>query len=303
MDNRYYEDKNYHELSIPLFPGISFDYFWCDGSYEFRAPQKIKRSSNVMIINYCYCGSFEMIYNNGKILHRGAKDITLSSPDSMSAHSRIPQKTYEGISITLRFSEFPDWLTCFFSEQNIDFQKLMRRFRLEESSFFVPRTEELENSFDNLYRYMEEGRRPLLLAETLLLISKISLIGEEGKEEEEDYTSLMTDKVYRKVLKIAKEMEKSSNYSVPLADLVDREGLNYGDFQKVFFELFHMAPIQYRRNQKINEGAFLIQHTNKSITEIAFLCGYSNPSKFSSAFRQLMGISPLKYRSRHAVIK
>ena len=151
MDNRYYEDKNYHELSIPLFPGISFDYFWCDGSYEFRAPQKIKKSSNVMIINYCYCGSFEMIYNNGKILHRGAKDITLSSPDSMSAHSRIPQKTYEGISITLRFSEFPDWLTCFFSEQNIDFQKLMRRFRLEKSSFFVPRTEELENSFDNLY--------------------------------------------------------------------------------------------------------------------------------------------------------
>ena len=88
VDSRYYEDKNYHKLSIPLFPGISFDYFWCDGSYEFRAPQKIKRSSNVMIINYCYCGSFEMIYNNGKILQ--VKRKTYKTP-SMSPDNRENQ--------------------------------------------------------------------------------------------------------------------------------------------------------------------------------------------------------------------
>lgn len=42
----------------------------------------------------------------------------------------------------------------------------------------------------------------------------------------------------------------------------------------------------------------LIQ-TEKSVLEIAGECGYDNASKFSAAFKEIMGEAPLEYRKAH----
>ena len=53
--------------------------------------------------------------------------------------------------------------------------------------------------------------------------------------------------------------------------------------------------LQYRMNQ----AAVMLQQQRKlSITEIAGKVGYDSPSKFSIAFRRVMGLSPTEYRSR-----
>ncbi|MGN0707121.1 MAG: helix-turn-helix transcriptional regulator [Faecalibacterium sp.] len=54
---------------------------------------------------------------------------------------------------------------------------------------------------------------------------------------------------------------------------------------------------QFARMQKMRSAAVLLQSTSLSVTEIAGRVGYDNPSKFSGAFRKVMGLTPREYRT------
>jgi AraC-like DNA-binding protein len=41
----------------------------------------------------------------------------------------------------------------------------------------------------------------------------------------------------------------------------------------------------------------LLERSDKSVTQIALECGYSNPAHFATAFRREVGIAPLAYRA------
>ena len=43
----------------------------------------------------------------------------------------------------------------------------------------------------------------------------------------------------------------------------------------------------------------LSDERNKSVTEIAALCGYDNPGKFGQSFRMQFGSPPLEYRKNN----
>ena len=43
----------------------------------------------------------------------------------------------------------------------------------------------------------------------------------------------------------------------------------------------------------------LLQHSNKTITEISESVGYSTPSNFTAFFTNAMGMTPSEYRKRH----
>jgi AraC-like DNA-binding protein len=41
----------------------------------------------------------------------------------------------------------------------------------------------------------------------------------------------------------------------------------------------------------------LLRHTDVSIINISFECGYGNPAHFATAFRRIVGMSPSDYRA------
>ena len=48
----------------------------------------------------------------------------------------------------------------------------------------------------------------------------------------------------------------------------------------------------------MNLAANMIENGKKKISDIALEIGYSNPSKFSEAFKSVYGVSPNKYRRK-----
>lgn len=56
----------------------------------------------------------------------------------------------------------------------------------------------------------------------------------------------------------------------------------------------------YINNKKIEIGANLLINTDKSIEEIAQICGYASGNYFGTCFRNIMKISPLKYRKQYS---
>ncbi|HRP57047.1 AraC family transcriptional regulator [Agriterribacter sp.] len=49
--------------------------------------------------------------------------------------------------------------------------------------------------------------------------------------------------------------------------------------------------------QRMSHGASLLLETDKPVTEIAFLCGYSSVSRFCQVFKKQYGVSPLQKRA------
>ena len=80
----------------------------------------------------------------------------------------------------------------------------------------------------------------------------------------------------------------SSMYDIPATTM-----------KKCFKDVYGDSIYSYQKRYRINIAAsMLMQDKNRKIQEIASFVGYENPSKFSVAFRSVMGVSPAEYRIR-----
>ena len=61
-------------------------------------------------------------------------------------------------------------------------------------------------------------------------------------------------------------------------------------------ETYSFGFKEYIINVRIQNACNLLLETNKSITDIAFECGFNDSNYFGDAFRKAKGISPHKYR-------
>jgi AraC-like DNA-binding protein len=69
---------------------------------------------------------------------------------------------------------------------------------------------------------------------------------------------------------------------------------------KSAFRAVYGVPLYaYIRTQKMESAAYMLEHTDKSVLQIAGEHGYDNGSKFASAFRQVKGMTPSAYRAAH----
>lgn len=59
---------------------------------------------------------------------------------------------------------------------------------------------------------------------------------------------------------------------------------------------------EYLINVRIKNACTLLLETNKSITDIAFECGFNDSNYFGDAFRHVKGVSPNKYRKNKETI-
>lgn len=65
---------------------------------------------------------------------------------------------------------------------------------------------------------------------------------------------------------------------------------------RLFKKFTGSTPYSYLLSLRITHAKYYLKTTDKSIKEIAFLCGFTTESNFCNAFRKLCGNSPSQYR-------
>ena len=85
---------------------------------------------------------------------------------------------------------------------------------------------------------------------------------------------------------------------ISLKVLAAQLGLGQYSFCRLFKQAIGSAPYQYVIQQRVEKAKRLLRQTNRSISEIAFECGYSNQSHLTRNFRRCMGTTPKKYRQQ-----
>ena len=69
-------------------------------------------------------------------------------------------------------------------------------------------------------------------------------------------------------------------------------------FQRIFSECTGHSPIDYLLRVRVREAGKLLRHSNRSITEIAFDCGFQDSNYFTRQFKKIAGETPLNYRKK-----
>lgn len=84
-----------------------------------------------------------------------------------------------------------------------------------------------------------------------------------------------------------------------LEDTAKRFNLSRSYLSKKFKSATGFGFKEYIVNVRIQNACHLLLNTSKSITDIAFECGFNDSNYFGDAFRRVKGISPNKYRKNN----
>ena len=68
-------------------------------------------------------------------------------------------------------------------------------------------------------------------------------------------------------------------------------------FAELFRQSTGYAPHQYVIRQRIERAAQCLRDAGRSVIEAGLDAGFQNPSHFARVFRQLVGVSPSRFRA------
>ena len=90
--------------------------------------------------------------------------------------------------------------------------------------------------------------------------------------------------------------------NITLEQVADKFNMSKSHFSKRFKIVTGFGYKEYLISVRIKEACDMLLNTDKTITDIAFECGFNDSNYFGDAFRHVKGISPNKYRKSKETI-
>ena len=83
---------------------------------------------------------------------------------------------------------------------------------------------------------------------------------------------------------------------ITLEELARKSHLSKRHFTRIFQECIGRSPIDHLMHVRCKKAAELLKGTDRTITDIAFDCGFSDSNYFTRCFRKIMNQTPKQYR-------
>lgn len=100
---------------------------------------------------------------------------------------------------------------------------------------------------------------------------------------------------------IAPIMEANFHHNLPIETFAEMCHRSLSSFKRDFRKLYGTSPGRWLVGRRLSHAMSLLQHTQMSITQISFECGFEDLSHFSRAFKDKFGRNPSAYRAVSAI--
>ena len=84
---------------------------------------------------------------------------------------------------------------------------------------------------------------------------------------------------------------------IHIEDIVRHAFISRSELFRSFGRYMNQSPIEYLTEYRLAHAANLLRETDKSVTQIAVECGFSNASYFGKIFKKKHGVSPLQFKN------
>ncbi|AFS77456.1 AraC family transcriptional regulator [Gottschalkia acidurici 9a] len=250
-------------------------------------------------INYCISGKGSIkLASEKNCINLEKGDLMFYRNDKLEKTERFSMElnNYTGVIIGLDGDElkkifFPEREKEMLEEWDRSIESIFKgstHFKVKAPSSIEWDIKDLLN-----YNYKFEDVTSLLLCQSKLMeiISK-SLNYGINKRKEINLSKSDIEEIYK-----AKDILNNNIDEPPsIEELASLCSTNTYKLKKGFKELFNNTPYGYLRETRMHKGKYLLENTDMTISEIASSVGYTNPSKFSEAFKIKYNITPSECR-------
>ncbi len=141
--------------------------------------------------------------------------------------------------------------------------------------------------------YIENNNTPFILLKGIELLMNAFKNFEKYK--------IKSEKTYKKelvncIINVKQFLEDNWQKKYALDDLAKRFHISQTYLKEIFKYVYNASPFTYSRTFRLKKAKELLSKSEMSITDISGLVGYSNPSKFTAAFKGEFGVLPSNIR-------
>ena len=142
---------------------------------------------------------------------------------------------------------------------------------------------------------MDILRRTIINLLTMRRTLKNKFTGKESQEEKVEQRKIQTpdDALMQRVMEVINENIGDSDLSVDM--IAQKVGISRVHLHRKMKELTNQTPHSFIRNIRLQQAAKLLKDGKQSITDVMYICGFSNSASFSTMFKNLYGCSPREY--------
>ena len=142
----------------------------------------------------------------------------------------------------------------------------------------------------DLLRFKPEGYTLLLQGYTFLLFGQLF-----QNHFYSEAPALSTQKKVLHLKDVLTFIDEHYAEDIRLSDLAACANMNGNYFCRYFRELTHRTQLDYLNYYRVEAACEQLSYTNKTITEIAFDCGFHDASYFVKVFKRYKNITPSEY--------
>lgn len=280
-----------------VFPGIEIAYVSVHMmDFDFGLIEQ-DFCKNYVRIHYCKEGRIEQEIGN-EFFYLMQGDCSIVIQDKCQKRFQVPLKHYHGISIGINFDVVPNFFIEFLENCNIFPFDVVKQICGENRYAILRSTQEIKSFFEELYKVNSLENLDYLRIKLPELFYKIKYVKLDNYEK-----NLVPHTQVELVKRVANYISQNINEKITIKKLTMEFGISVTYLQNSFRSVYGMPVISFIRVQKMQSAAQVLIHTTLTIDEIAEKFGYENESKFSSAFKKIMGDSPSVYRREHSKVK
>lgn len=101
-----------------------------------------------------------------------------------------------------------------------------------------------------------------------------------------------------RLTRVVDYIEENISRPMRLIELAAVAALSPYHFARSFQKVMKIAPVRYVWNRRVDRAKRQLANSEIPIAVIAYDCGFSSQSHFTTLFKSLMGMTPTKYRAK-----
>lgn len=252
-----------------------------------------KPNAEIFCIDHCREGRIEWCVDRDRYIYVEAGDMQVNSREQHSSKFLFPLNHYHGLTIGFDIAEAEDSLLHVMEGFSVDIKKLRSKFSPDGRTFIMRAGAQISHIFSELYDLPEHVRLPYFKIKVLeLLLFLETLDVPAGGEERPYFYKTQVDKVKD----IAALLTENLEHWYTLEELSEQFSFPMTSLKQCFKGVYGCSVAAYMKEYRMNAAAVMLKNTQDSVISVAERVGYSNPGKFASAFRSVLGVTPTEYR-------
>jgi AraC-like DNA-binding protein len=279
-----------------IFPGVHliFNRF---NSKECIEPVYPPFALETLEINHCRQGRFGCLLPGDNYVYLGEGELEVNILGIERLKSEFPLGFYDGASVLVSVPEAVAYFKPIFPEVAEQLLLLKEQVKHNAGVMLIRQTPAVQKAFEELYRtdsILETDYCKLKILEILLTMQPGPV--DRGQNQ----TTYFKRSDLEKVKGLRNEAVLHLDRRIPFARLAENYGIALTTAKHCFKEVYGMPYYTYMKHYRMHKALHYLDEKEKTVTQISSLLGYDNASKFSAAFKSVLGCTPREYQKHGA---